>query len=307
MLTGRYRLSRREAEEATEVFFGADVALGSITALEQATSEALAKPWEEALEAVRSSPVVNADETTWPQRVKAVGEEKARRVKAYLWVGVTPTLSVFRIDRRRNRDAFVRFLGDFKGRLVTDRLSTYMHIPNKRHQVCLAHLERDFKKIASLGGTATVVGDQGVAIIHEVFALWHAFKRGESSRINLRRRLKPVKERLHDLLVDGLQNPDVTTNEFCAELLPRWDCLWVFTYVEGVEPTNNASERDLRPAVLWRKGSFGSQSDAGSRYVERMLTVVKTLRKQKRNVLDFIEQACRAHCSGVPPPSLLPP
>lgn len=76
--------------------------------------------------------------------------------------------------------------------------------------------------------------------------------------------------------------------------------------VEGVEPTNNAGERILRPGVLWRKRSFGTDSPKGSRFVERILTVVTTLRLQKRNVLDYVTAACQAALSGQPAPSLMP-
>jgi transposase len=75
---------------------------------------------------------------------------------------------------------------------------------------------------------------------------------------------------------------------------------------QEVEPTNNAAERALRPAVLWRKNSFGSQSEAGSLFVSKMLTVVTTLRAQDRRVLDYLVEACRAARQGLPVPSLIP-
>ena len=85
-----------------------------------------------------------------------------------------------------------------------------------------------------------------------------------------------------------------------------WAALWTFARVEGVEPTNNVAERALRPVVLWRKGSFGSDSEAGSRFVERLLTVVATCRQQGRRLLDFLVAANEATLRGSPPPSLLP-
>src|SRR5438067_9588268 len=72
-----------------------------------------------------------------------------------------------------------------------------------------------------------------------------------------------------------------------------------------VEPTNNVAERALRPVVLWRKGSFGSDSAAGSRFAERLLTVVATCRQQGRPLLDFLVGAGEAALRGSPPPSLL--
>jgi transposase len=138
-----------------------------------------------------------------------------------------------------------------------------------------------------------------------IFEVWHAFKRGEFDRATLRRRFVPLKERFHELLLDGLLNSHKKANGLCSKLLPLWPCLWLFVDAEGVEPTNNTAERGVRPAVLWRKGSFGSQSEAGSTYVARMLTTVGSLRKQGRHVLDFLVAAVVAYRTRAAPPSLL--
>ncbi len=82
--------------------------------------------------------------------------------------------------------------------------------------------------------------------------------------------------------------------------------LWLFVEVENLEPTNNAAERAIRPAVLWKRTSFGSQSEAGSIFVARMLTVVTSLRSQNRNVLEFMVEAIKASRQGNPAPSLIP-
>jgi len=296
LLTGRFRLSRREAQEALRVLAGIDVSLGSVTAAEQAMSAALAKPYEEALAAVRLAEVLYADETGWFER---------RHVRAWLWIAVTSALAVFWIDPRRNRAAFKRFVGRFRGYLVTDRWSAYLHHPMKRHQVCWGHLGRDFEKLALREGEAKGLSDLLLAEKERIFATWHRFIRGELDRAALRREFVPLKARFHDLLLDGLLNSDEKARALCSELLSLWPCLWIFVGVEGVEPTNNAAERGIRPAVLWRKGSFGSQSETGSTYVARMLTTVGTLRKQKRHVLDFLVAAVIAYRSRAAPPSLV--
>lgn len=135
-------------------------------------------------------------------------------------------------------------------------------------------------------------------------ALWHRFKRGEISRATLRRHLKPVQKRLKKILRRGTRRRLIAGTS--KELLEFWTCLWVFTRVPGIEPTNNAGEQEIRPAVLWRKGSFGSHSSEGSRFVERMLTVARSLRKQGRAVLEFVVEAITAYRTGRPAPSLLP-
>ena len=92
----------------------------------------------------------------------------------------------------------------------------------------------------------------------------------------------------------------------CRQLLKAESALWLFLTVEGLEPTNNDTERAIRPAVLWRRVSFGSQSQAGSVFVARMLTVVTSRRSQGRNVLEFMTATVQAARQGTQPPSLLP-
>jgi transposase len=122
----------------------------------------------------------------------------------------------------------------------------------------------------------------------------------------LRRRLVPLQARLGRLLRRGQENPDRKAAVLCRELDKWWAGLWTFARVETVEPTNNVAERALRPAVLGRKGSFGADSTAGSRYAERLLTMVATCRQQGRQLLDFLIAASEAVLLGSPPPSLLP-
>jgi len=86
----------------------------------------------------------------------------------------------------------------------------------------------------------------------------------------------------------GEANPDRKAAALCSDLNRWWPALWGFARAEGVEPTNNVSERAMRPAVLWRTGSFGSDSEAGSRLAERLLTVVASCRRQGRQLLDFL-------------------
>src|SRR3954470_14888618 len=115
----------------------------------------------------------------------------------------------------------------------------------------------------------------------------------------------PLQARLGRLLRRGQANPDRKAAALCRELDKWWAALWTFARVEGVEPTNNAAERALRPAVLWRKGSFGSDSEAGSRFAERLLTVVATCRQQGRRLLDCLMAAGEAALLGTGGPSLL--
>jgi transposase len=156
------------------------------------------------------------------------------------------------------------------------------------------------------GGDAEPIGRWGLAEIERLFALWHRFRAREFDRKELQRRLIPLQARLGRLLRRGQQTPDRRAAALCRELTKWWPALWTFSWVEGVEPTNNVSERALRPAVLWRKGSFGSDSEAGSRFAERLLTVVATCRQPGRSLLDFLVAAGEAALQGSPSPSLVP-
>jgi transposase len=156
------------------------------------------------------------------------------------------------------------------------------------------------------GGEAEPIGRWGLADIERFFALWHRFRAGEYDRPELQRRLIPLQARLGRLRRRGQDNPDRKVAALCRQLTKWWPALWTFARVPGAEPTNNAAERALRPAVLWRKGCFGSDSAAGSRFAERLLTVVASCRQQGRPLLQFLVAAGEAALRGGAPPSLFP-
>ncbi|MGA8351795.1 MAG: transposase [Isosphaeraceae bacterium] len=140
-----------------------------------------------------------------------------------------------------------------------------------------------------------------------LFADWWAFRGGELDRAGLQARLNPIARELQGILEQGRSCADSKAATFCVNLLAVYPALWLFAAVEGVEPTNNHAERILRLGVLWRKNAFGCHSAAGCRFVERILTVVQTLRLQKRPVLEYLHRAIVAHRAGLPAPQLLGP
>ena len=168
------------------------------------------------------------------------------------------------------------------------------------------HLRRDFQSLVARGGETAPVGRWGLVEIERLFGLWHRFRAGEVDRQELRRRLIPLQARMGRLLRRGQENPDRKAAALCRELTKWWPALWTFARLEGVEPTNNVSEGALRPAVLWRKASFGSDSEVGSRFAERVLTVFATCRQQGRSLLGFLVAAVEAALQGPARPSLLP-
>ncbi len=173
-------------------------------------------------------------------------------------------------------------------------------------QLCWAHLLRDFERIAEFGAESARIGKDLLSETKRMFTWWHELKAGGLSRSGFQERMGPVMTRVEELLAKGAAGSHKKSAGKCREIRKLRAALWTFVTHENIEPTNNAAERALRPAVIWRRLSFGSASDRGSRFVERMLTVTATCRQQGRNVLEYLVAACEAHARGEPAPSLLP-
>jgi transposase len=297
-LSGRFHLSKRSVRELVEAAYEIPVSLGTVAALEQQTGVALIPAHHQARDAVRQAPVKNADETGWKQA-------GARR---WLWTAATATVAYFVIHVRRGACGLKALLGEaITGVVISDRWWGYNGLPLEQRQVCWAHLKRDFRKCLERGGPGKAIGEVGLMVVEDVFTLWWEYREGLIDRPSLGAQLEPVIEELRVALERGSGCADGKVMAFCDNLLVLYPALWLFAGVEGVEPTNNHAERILRMGVLWRKNAFGCHSESGCRFVERMLTVVQTLRLQKRSVLDFLEESVIAHRSGTPTPALVVP
>lgn len=293
---GSYHLSKRMIEELVSDFFGVDISLGSVSNLEQDTSDAIAEPVAAALTHVQAQPVVHADETGWTEAKK----------KAWLWAALAGNVAVFLIRRGRGRDVAKELLGQFfSGILNTDRWTAYNWVRTNRRQLCWAHLIRHFKAFENYGAEAKAIGLQLQGHCEVMFDHWHRVRDGTLQRSTFQKYMRLVRREILDCLRRGGACSSRKAAGMCREILKLEGALFTFVRICGVDPTNNAAERAVRPAVLWRKGSFGTDSENGSRFVERILTVVTTLRLQKRNVLDFLTAACEARLRGERPPSLL--
>lgn len=295
-LTGCHGVSKRGVEEIAEAVFDAKVSLGTVANLEQEVSAALAPAHQEAVEAVRQAPIKNADETGWKQAGK----------KRWLWVVATATVVAFLIHRLRNVAALRQLLGaTWSGILCSDRWRAYDHWPLLKRQLCWAHLKRNWEKMAERGGKAKIIAQACLSVQERVFELWHLFRGGGCTRSEMDDRMAPLMLELLEVLRSGLRSHDCKTQRFCARLEAVFPALWTFVVIEGVDPTNNHAERVQRRAVLWRRRSFGCHSAQGCRFVERILTVVQTLRLQKRSVVQFLHEAIAAHRSGQKSPKLV--
>jgi transposase len=297
LCTGAYRLSKRTTGQVMEDVFRVPMSVGTISQSEKVTTEVVAAPVEEARAYVQEQSVAHLDETSWRQGAK----------RAWLWVAVTSLVTVFVVRLSRGGQVARELLGEgFCGILVTDRYSAYHWYPVRWRQLCWAHVLRDFEAIRGRGGASQEIGDTLLGQAHQMFVWWHRVREGTLKRSTFRSYMSPLRDEVERLLETGRCCGVPKTEGTCRELLKRREALWTFVQVEGVEPTNNIAERAIRPGVQWRKGSFGTQSEEGSRFVESMMTVVATLKQQQRSVLAYLIAAHEAALRGEAAPSLLP-
>jgi transposase len=295
-LSGARHDSKRGVEEVVEALFGVPVSLGTVAAVEREASAALAAAHAEAAAALQGAPVKHVDETGWKQ---------AGRL-CWLWAGVTRAVACFQVHARRGLDGLRALLGgDPAGIVVSDRWCAYNRLAARGRQLCWAHLKRDFRAMVDRGGPGTSIGHELLCFVEDLFLWWHRVRDGTLSRATLRAYVGELRPAFREVLERGGACGCAKTEAVCRSLLELEPALWTFVRVEGVEPTNNAAERALRPAVLWRKRSFGCHGEAGCRFVERVLTVVQTLRLQKRSVVFFLQQAIAAHRRGQQGPKLV--
>jgi transposase len=296
-LSGGRHDSKRGVEEVVETLFGVPLSLGTVAAAEQEMSAALAAAHAEAVAAVRAAPVKNVDETGW---------KRAGRL-CWLWAGVIRTATCFQIHACRGFDGLRSLLGDNpEGVVVSDRWGAYNRLMVRDRQLCWAHLKRDFQAMVDRGGPAKPIGNELLCFVEDLFLFCRRVRDGTWGRATLRRNVNELRPAFRDTLERGTVCGCAKTEVVCTNLLALEPALWTFARVEGVEPTNNAAERAVRPAVLWRRRSFGCHSEAGCRFVERILTTVQTLRQQRRPAFAFLVEAIAAYRLGQPAPKLLP-
>ena len=294
--SGCHGVSKRGVEEIAETVLGVPIALGTVANLEQEVGDALAPAHAEAIAAVRQADVKFADETSWKLWGKL----------CWLWAAATTGVAAFVIHAQRGAQGLAAILGEtIDGIVHSDRWHVYLQVPEERRQLCWAHLKRDFQKIVDSGGPSVFVGRRGLRLVRELFAAWHAFQAGTTTRRRLQDLIAPLERRLSKTLLEGAFGSDARVAKFCENLIHLEPALWTFAKVENVEPTNNFMERMVRLAVLWRRRSFGCNSVAGCRFVERILTVVQTCRLNENNTLEYLAKAVRAHRVGYACPSLL--
>ena len=313
LVSGMYRHSQRMVQSAMADMFGVSMSLGTVNKLRLEASNAVATCVEEAKQYIQNSEVVGADETSFNQGNIDGGNPLERQ--AWLWVALTPLVAFFEIALTRCTQAAKNLLGEnFAGILTSDRHGAYNWVDTERRQLCWAHLRREFIKISERSGVSKEIGVGLVKQQEKLFELWHRVRDGTLARCDFAKQVKNIRSEIKATLQEAAdaqiatseKTPLAKTVRTCRQLLKVESAMWLFVTHENVEPTNNAAERAIRPAVIWRRTSFGSQTQAGSIFVQRMLTVVTTLKSQQRNVLEFLTQAVVAARAGKEAPSLLP-
>jgi transposase len=295
VLAGAYRLGKRPIRRLSFDLLGLSISTGMISRLERQAADVLDAPVEELRQYVRDAASAHIDETSWKQR----------REKAWLWGVVTQLVTVFAIVTSRGADVAKDLLGtDRRKVVISDRFKSYNWI--KRRQFCWAHLNRDFQAMVDRGGESAEVGRLLLGHSERLFDWWHRVRDGTMARATLRTNVAIMRFSFRADLRRGVGCGCARTAGTCRELLAGETHLWTFVRVEGIEPTNNDAERALRHGVIYRKTSGGTDSESGSRFVERMLTVVATCRQQEINVLDYLTRCYQAHLDGEPAPSLIP-
>ena len=192
------------------------------------------------------------------------------------------------------------------GIIGTDHYAGYHRIAPCQRQLCWAHLKREFVAWSQRTGETARIGLALLAAEKQVFTLWYRVRDGTLVWAHFQVAMRPVMVQVRTLSQEGATRADAKAQGTRRTLLKREAALWTFVWEADVEPTNNRAERALRRAVLWRRRSFGTQSAAGSQFVERILTAVTTLQHQRRDVLDHLTAACAAAICKEPAPSLLP-
>ena len=291
LLSGAYRMSKRLTVSLLANLYGIPIALGSVTACEKIASKAVSEPVTAAQQYVREQGVKHADESSWFEGVS--------RTKVWLWVASTLQVTVFLIRPSRGGEVARELLGQVFGVLVTDRWSGYSWWPLAWRQACWSHIKRDFQAfVDSHDPEAQSIGRSLLRHEKRLFKLWHRVRDGTLKRSSFRKYVEPIRRKTRKLLERGELCDHGKTAGTCRELLAVEESLWTFVRLEGVEPTNNHGERAIRPGVILRKLTFGTHSAEGSRFVERMLSVVHTLKQQNRNALTFVTECVKAQMAG---------
>jgi transposase len=294
-LAVRNRISRRDTVELCDELFGARISIGTVDRILTRAGDALELPYQQLHRELLSSRHLNADETGW----RLQGRRRT------LWGAFTDKIAVYQIAADRHEDRARELLDGHQGVVTSDRWWAYNHLPLARRQICWSHLQRDFTAQAEGLGAEKEFGEVGLSVCDELFWAWEIYQHTHQ-RTELKRRIRLLRRELKPILrqYSGKAPRYKRTRGLARNLLKVWPALWTFAERRGVEPTNNHAERGLRGAVIYRKLSLGSQSEAGERRIERLLSASTTCRLQHRSLFEYLSELLAAQSRGDPVPQL---
>jgi transposase len=289
LLTSKYRLSKRLVHAWFSDVYQMPVCLGSVSNIEHTVSQSLQQAHEAIKAQVQASEVIHLDET---------GHKECYQ-NGWAWIMSTQDATYFKLERSRGRKIAKGLIGDFRDHIyVTDRYSAYDYLPDKNRQVCWAHLKRDFQKISERPGIPGRIGKKLLKAYERLFKFWKTeFDPKRLSFKKPKKRLRYFKAKLLRHLRDGARCAHQATARTCSNIWESVDSLWNFFEIAHVPPTNNHAERQLRPLVISKKLTFGTQSERGSRFIERIFSVVATCKQQQKDLLAFIMDALHQRVS----------
>jgi transposase len=296
LLTSLGRLSHRIMAELLERLFGLEISIGQVSRLQRIGREALQPGVDEITAAIRTSEVVNMDETGW--------RENGRR--AWLWTVVGTVATLLAMRASRSRKVVTELLGEtFTGIVGSDRYSAYSDLPDERHQFCWAHLLRDFQALVDRGGGSARIGVRLKSAGQELIHHWNRLREGQIVRSTFERHYLRLRDEILSALDDGTPCSHPRTAELCRTLGNHCYSLFLFAEADGVAPTNNAAEQSLRRAVIFRKLCFGTERGSGSDVLAATFSVVETCRRLGRDTHTYLHAAVAAHFQNHPAPRLI--
>ncbi len=298
-LASVHRGTRRGIAEIMCTVFNLDISLGAVCRILERVSLACEPEAERIRENIAGAHALNIDETGW----KSAGSPR------WLWVFVSSAAVFFQVASSRASKVLESVLGQtFSGIITSDDHSAY----NKYHksgvrQLCWAHLIRKLKALRDgrASPDAYLFARHMLKEVGTLFSYWHAFREAGCTREELWQASALIRGRMKSSCLRYRESSDKDVRTRAAGFLKNWDILFTFLRVEGIEPTNNAAERAIRPAVQWRKICFGNQSCDGERFTERILTVTRTCQMQNSNAFQFLSHLMSAFFRREPLPSLL--
>lgn len=283
LFSGVYHLSRRRTQELLRDVLGVTMSLGAISSVEARVSDAIAPAVEQAWARAEDADVKHTDGTGWLQAGQPLS----------LWTIASKAVTVYKIVADGAAKTLKPLFGERKGILVSDRATALGFWAMANRQVCWAHLLRKFVSFSERDGPAGSLGHELLGYTGLLFDYWRDHRAGRMTDERYRSWMRPVRAQMEAAMKRGEALGIKGVSGSCADMLAHREALWTFVDHPDVDPTNNHGERELRAFVLWRKRSFGTQSERGNLFAERIMTIAHTARKQGTHVLDFLTACCR--------------